>query len=284
MKFELNEPAYNLDADIDHFEEYKLDWKSDLIFEKWEGFFDYEYDDGELFPHPNTVIFQGDLNIIKHIDYPKTDNYWQVMSKRMYETLLSVGNFPHRTIPVAIVDWTVQPWDWFEETTITRDNAFAEGRPSRYKTGKNLKKEICLWNYLAIQITERLDILDRENCVFNKYITKEELRSDNTELEKEYQLSELEMENRHIDEYAFKIPENGLPPIFKVQESPTRTFVSAEAREAMKKAKITGVQYTSLKGHSGGELRAWFAGDEYEGGEIRTWIDTKIVLPDEETQ
>jgi hypothetical protein len=117
-----------------------------------------------------------------------------------------------------------------------------------------------------VHITEHLDLLDRENCVFNKYITKEELRKDNEELEPEDQTSELEMENQHIDEYAFTIPKNGLPPIFKIPESRTRNFVSAEAREAMRKAKITGVRYISIKG--------------YKYGEERSWIDTKIVLPD----
>jgi hypothetical protein len=282
MMSEFNNYAYELSWDVDHFRELGLDWDKDIEIEKYDDYEKFSITDTDLFDHPNPIIFQGCKPIVRHIDYPYPDNHWNVMSRKMYEVLLSVGDFPHRLIPIAMVNSLTFVWrDWFEETIITRENAYEEKRPSRYAAGnKNLRKEVCFGDFVLVHITEHLDLLDRENCVFNKYTTKEELRKDNKELEPEDQISELEMENQNIDEYAFKIPENGLPPIFKIPESTISTFVSAEAREAMKKAKITGVQYVSLKGHSSGEIQAWFAGDEYEGKDIRTWIDTKIVLPD----
>jgi hypothetical protein len=264
---EFNDYAYQLRYDIYHFEELGLDWDKDIEIEKYD-----DYESGSLystkqFEHPNPIIFQGNKPVVEHIDYPYPDNDWTVMSRRMYETLLSVGDFPHRLIPMVMIDSRTFVWDWFEETTITRENAYQEGQPSVYvASNKNLRKEVCFGDFVLVQITEHLDFLNRENCVFNKYITKEELRKDNEYLEPEYQASELEMENQHIDEYAFKIPENGLPPIFKIRESRVVTFVSAEAREAMRKARITGVRYISIKG--------------YKYGEERSWIDTKIVLPD----
>ncbi len=264
---EFNDYAFDLDYDLYHFEELGLDWDKDIEIEEYD-----DYESGSLyrtkqFEHPNPIIYTGYWKVVKHIDYPHTDNYWNVMSKRMYETLLSVGDFPHRLIPMVMIDSRTFIWDWFEETTITRENAYQKGQPSIYAAGnKSIKKEVCFGDFVLVQITEHLDLLDREKCVFNKYITKEELRKSNEELEPEDRSSELEMENSHINEYAFKIPENGLPPIFKIRESPTRTFVSAEAREAMRKAKITGVRYISLK--------------SYKYGEERAWIDTKIVLPD----
>jgi len=55
----------------------------------------------------------------------------------------------------------------------------------------------------------------------------------------------------------------GLPPIFSVSESPATLFISHEARLALKKAKITGVEYELLKG--------------IRYGEISTEIDTPVT-------
>lgn len=267
---EFNDYAYELRYDVYHFEELGLDWDKDIEIEKYD-----DYESGSLyrteqFKHPNPIIFQGNKPVVEHIDYPYSDNDWTVMSRRMYDTLLSVGDFPHRLIPMVMIDSRTFVWkDWFEETIITRENAYNEERPSRYAAGnKNLRKEVCFGDFVLVHITEHLDLLDRENSVFNRTMTKEELRKseEKFELEPEDRESDLEMENSNIDEYAFKIPENGLPPIFKIPENRVRTFVSAEAREAMRKAKITGVRYISIKG--------------YKYGEERSWIDTKIVLPD----
>jgi hypothetical protein len=280
---EFEDYAYKLSWEVNHFRELGLDWNEDIEIVRYEGYDDYLFNKTTEFKHPNPIIYQGCKPIVEHIDYPYPNNSWNVMSRRMYETLISVREFPHRVIPVAMVNSLTFVWrDWFEETTLTRDNAYEIDQAEWYKRSKNLRKEVCFGEYLAVQITEHLNILDREKCVFNKYMTKEMLRKseEEFEIEPEDRLSDLEMENQHIDEYAFKIPENGLPPIFKIPEAKTTTFVSAEAREAMKKAKITGVEYVSLKGNSSGEIQAWFAGDEYEGKDIRTWIDTKIVLPD----
>ena len=244
MKLELNESIYKLQWDIDHYKQYGLDWKEDLIFEDWEEFFDFEYEKAILFKHPNPVIFRGYKPVVEYLDYPETNNYWQVMSKKMYETLLSVGDFPHRIIPVAVVDWTVQPWDWFEETTITRENAYTEGRPSRYKMGRNLKKEVCFGDFLAIQMTEHLDILDYEKSLL--------YREDEDDPDR----------ITSIERYVFKIPEKGLPPIFKLKTDPFYNFISAVAREALYKAKISGPRFKSLQ----------YPTD---------YVDVPVVLPDE---
>jgi hypothetical protein len=284
MMSEFNDYAFELSWEVSHFREFGLDWDKDIEIEKYDDYEEFSVTDVDLFEHPNPIIFQGCKPIVRHIDYPYPDNDWNVMSRRMYEVLLSVGDFPHRIIPIVMVNSLTFVWDWFEGTVITRENAYQEGQPSIYAAGnKSIKKEVCFGDFVLVHITEHLDFLDRENCVFNRSITKEELRELDEEFETaiEDRESELEMENNNIDEYAFTIPENGLPPIFKIPESSISTFVSAEAREAMRKAKITGVQFISLKGNSGGELRAWLAGDEYEGEDIRTWTDTKIVLPDD---
>jgi hypothetical protein len=53
-----------------------------------------------------------------------------------------------------------------------------------------------------------------------------------------------------------------LPPIFKMKTDSFYTFVSAKAREAMSKAKITGPRFISLQ-------------------QAKDWVDNPIDLPDE---
>jgi hypothetical protein len=249
---EFNEVAYKLSWDVEHFEELGiLDWEYDIFIEEFEGYDEKLFTYVEECKHPNPIMFQAYKPVVEHIDYPYPDNLWNIMSRRMYETLLSIGDFSHRVIPIAMIDSRTQPWNWFETTTITRENAYEEGRASRYKMGKNLKKEVCFGDFVLVQMTEHLDIFDYEKSKYKK---------DDANSQKIV----------FIYEYVFKIPHNGLPPIFKIRESST-IFISAEAREIMKKEKITGITYISLKGYKSVLDSDW---------EQRAWTDTKIVLPD----
>jgi hypothetical protein len=227
MKLEFDEIAYNLDEEVYHFEDYGLDWNEDLVFEKYDGYISYKTDGIELFEHPAPVIFQGDLDVVKYIDYPVRSNNWHVMSMKMYETLLSVGDFHHRVIPVAIVDWTIQKKDWFNPNG-------------------ELRKEVCLWNYLVVQITEYLDIFDYEKSTYQK--------NPNGWID--------------ISKYVFKTSaEDCLPPIFKIKEERLSLFVSAEARSVLRKNRINGTRFISLQGFG-----------KIDGG---NYIDVPIILPKE---
>ncbi len=57
---------------------------------------------------PAQVLFEANLDTLKVIDYPVTEPDWPVMSKRMLETLRSVGSFAHRAIPLVMLDDTVR--------------------------------------------------------------------------------------------------------------------------------------------------------------------------------
>ncbi len=99
MKSEFDETAYQLVWDIDHFKELDLDWNEDILFQKYDGYVSWKYRKTETFTHPTPLIYEGTLDIVRHIDYPYPDNMWTIMSERMLKTLLSVGDFPHRAIP-----------------------------------------------------------------------------------------------------------------------------------------------------------------------------------------
>jgi hypothetical protein len=246
MKSEFNDIAYRLRYEVNHFEDFGLDWSEDIEIIKFDDLWKCEVTDEEKFEHPNPIIFKGYWEVIRHIDFPYNSIFWSVMSRKMYETLLSVGNFPHRLVPMVVIDWQVQPWDWFEESTITRENAYKLEQSEWYKMGKRLKKDIIHDGFVLVQLTEHSDILDYENSVI-KYDEDEP--------------SEI----RNIEEYVFNVPAEGLPPIFIVKDYIYEFFISKEARFALKKAGITGTEYTSLSGFP------------IEG---EPTVDVPIVLPD----
>jgi hypothetical protein len=221
---EFNDYAYKLSWDVEHFERCGIqDWRNDIEIQDYEIYGHLFYRTTE-FEHPNPLIFQGHIPFLEHIDYPESNIYWNIMSKRMYETLLSVGEFPHRVIPIVVAD-------------------SREPRRNWYDSAGNLRKETCLWNYLAVQMTEHLDIFDYERSEIWKDDEDEPDRITD------------------ISKYVFKVPEKGLPPIFKIPERTVSLFVSVEARKALNNAKITGTRYISLT-------------------EAKSWVDNPIVLPD----
>jgi hypothetical protein len=55
---------------------------------------------------PDPVIFWGNPEFLSDVDYPTSNVNWPIMSRRMYYILLAVGDFPHRVIPIAMMDGT----------------------------------------------------------------------------------------------------------------------------------------------------------------------------------
>ncbi len=95
---------------------------------------------------PAQILFEANLDTLKIIDYPITDSGWPVMSKRMLETLLSVGTFAHRKIPLVMLDDTI------------RQKLDADGKP--------LPNVLANHDFSAVQITEYTDAFDRERSTF----------------------------------------------------------------------------------------------------------------------
>jgi hypothetical protein len=93
-----------------------------------------------------------------------------------------------------------------------------------------------LKNYFYVQFTQYTNVFDKERSVFKEMNEYGEVEG--------------------VKEYVFRIPQNGLPPIFKIAESPVLTFISAEAREALKEAGITGIRYVALNGFISPEASA----------------------------
>lgn len=206
--------AYLLTHDVARFTRYETDYQADLKIENVPLSDRLDIFGEKPFAAPNPVIYRGYPPIVKAVDFPVTDNSWTVVSRRMLDALKAVGDFPHLEFPVVILD-SREPRDrWFNGNGDLRD-------------------DLTLKNYAAIQLTEHLDIFDFEK---SKYARDEDFP--------EYV--------GDVREYVFKIPHDGLPPIFHVKGVFVKLFVSHEARRQLKKAKITGIEYVSLKGFKRG--------------------------------
>lgn len=157
---------------------------------------------------PNKIYFQANFRLLNRTDFPNNDVKWPIISKKMYNTLLSCGNFPHKIYPIIMVDDTV-PWE--------------------ERTDKNgiLREDIINTDYVAIQITEFTDVFDYEN---SKY-TESGIFPGKVGI---------------VEKLVLKIPENGLPPLFLLKEKSTSILVSKEAKEILEKEGIRGIEYDDL--------------------------------------
>jgi hypothetical protein len=208
----MNEVAYQLSWEVGHYEDYQLDWDYDLEIQSFPEKEQINLYDVKLFPIPESIVFKGALSLTRHIDYPDPNNGWPVMSRRMYETLTAVGQFPHRVIPVGIVDSDA----WHPQRCL---DAFGRGRTDLVSS-----------DYLTVQLTEFADVFDWERSTYTPD-------------------PDLAGWVQSVKEYVFKIPPDGLPPLFRIACNRTRLFISAEARAALKAAGIVGPRYISLRGY-----------------------------------
>lgn len=214
MTSEFREPAYKLSNEVNHFRDFNLGWNDDLTHEPFEGEDAVTLGLTRLFEYPDPVIYRADVELVTYIDFPTTDNSWSVMSKQMLDVLQSVGELPaHRVIPIAVVDWNLPRERWYD--------------------GKGeFNKQIANWDYVAVHFTEHLDVFNYER---SKYTLHPE----------DYFLKGV----RKVDEFVFNVPPQGLPPLFRIDEATASLFVSAEARAALKEARIKGTQFYSLRGY-----------------------------------
>ena len=82
-------------------------------------------------------------------------------------------------------------------------------------------------DYVAVQLLEQLDIFDRENSIYEPGIFNPNDVGD-------------------IDKLVLKVPESGLPPIFRITDSCNYLYVSPEAKAALEEAEITGIRFVDI--------------------------------------
>jgi hypothetical protein len=161
---------------------------------------------------PNPVIFWGNPEFLNDIDYPTSNVNWPIMSRRMYYTLLAVGDFPHRAIPIAMMDGT--------RFTYEPEQRFLfDGQPNPEITNFN--------DLVAIQISEYSDYFNFENSDYTQHPRDPDWIS-------------------AVDTYVLNEPPGGFPPLFRLPVVSPELFISAKAREALRDAGIRGTAYYPL--------------------------------------
>jgi len=152
---------------------------------------------------PERIFFKANFATLQWTDFPVCNPQWPLMSRRMLDTLLSVGPIPHRAIPVIMLDRTVrEPFD-------------ASGNPRPGVTDER---------FVAVQLTEHLDAFDWERSEYERSKFAPQLVG-------------------RLQKLILKEPADGFPALFRLSAMPGRLFVSAAAREALEKAGIRGVQF-----------------------------------------
>ena len=82
-------------------------------------------------------------------------------------------------------------------------------------------------DYVAVQLLEQLNIFDREKSIYEPGIVNPNKVG-------------------FIDKLVLKVPEEGLPPIFRITDNRTYLYVSPEAKTALEEAGITGIRFVDI--------------------------------------
>jgi hypothetical protein len=202
----LIKQAYELQPDAVHIEDTSREYDAYIV--EWPEYREY----GLKFCHPRDfeypshgVEFHGYESSLSDTDYPYNDVGWPIMSKRMLNTLLSVKEFPHRTWDVPFVGFP--------------DNAPVMMLEEGLRGGVRHDNE-----FVAVQLLEHLNIFDWENSEYKMHrIFPDEIS--------------------RIRKLVLKVPEEGLPPIFRLKVDPVFLYVSPEGRAALETANIKGVRF-----------------------------------------
>jgi hypothetical protein len=180
----------------------------DAYIVEWPEYREYstKFMDPDEFDFPSHgVEFHGYESSLSDTDFPYANVGWPIMSKRMLDTLLAVRKFPYRYWDIPFVGFA--------------DNAPEELLRKGLRDGVRHENE-----FVAVQLLEQLDIFDWKNSVYEM----DEMFTD---------------EIVEICKLVLKVPEEGLPPIFRLKVYPVTLYVSPEGRTALEAANIRGVRF-----------------------------------------
>jgi hypothetical protein len=198
--------AYELNHDPVHIEDTSREYDAYIV--EWPEYREHTLNFKNVgdFEYPNHgVEFHGYESSLSDTDYPYNNVNWPIMSKRMLNTLLALQEFPHRTWDVPFVGFL--------------DNAPEMLLRRGLRDGVRHDNE-----FVAVQLLEHLDIFDWENSTYKTYTAMPE-------------------KIMSIRKLVLKVPEGGMPPIFRLKVDPVVLYVSPEGRAALEAANIKGVRF-----------------------------------------
>lgn len=145
-----------------------------------------------------------------------------IYSSRMIDALLSVRGFAYNSYPIVVLE---------EGAIKFQSNPDGYKAPKPYEDPEFFKTKSMRDDLFIFQTLEFLDVFDWEKSDYKQSELSKEVGSPGS-----------------VNEYIFKEPSEGFPPLFRLPYHPVRQFISAEAREALKKARIRGSAFLSLRG------------------------------------
>lgn len=159
---------------------------------------------------PAELVFIGFDDLFEYTDYPYLQNIrlWPVISIKMLDVLLSLSSFSYQAVPVI--------FEKVDSLLLTSEE--------KIKAPPFLNHE-----FIILQLLEYLNAFDRDKSVYT--------------IEYDENLAGEPVEFINIDKLVLKEPLNGFPSIFRVKEDKTSLYVSAEAKEALEKTGIKGLDF-----------------------------------------
>jgi hypothetical protein len=211
---DLQELAYLLRHDLERFNHIERGEGYDVQAFSFNGVTQVrEADEDKLLTLPAPTFFYQHKRpeYLRKLDSFYAQEGCPIFSQRMIDTLLSVKEFSYRKYPIAILE--------------------ERGAIDPYEDVEKFKKLSLRDDLFIFQVLEALDIFDWDKSEYSKYEEEDTMPDD-------------------VDRYVLKVPEGGLPPIFRILYPPNlqsvQLFVSREAREALGKSEITGVAFGTL--------------------------------------
>lgn len=146
-----------------------------------------------------------------------------IYSQKMIDALLSVQEFRYHLYSIAVLE---------EGAVKFQSNPDGYESPKPYEDLERSKTKSIRDDLFIFQTLEFLDVFDWEKSDYKQSDLSKEVGSPGS-----------------VNEYVFKEPLDGFPPLFRLVNDPIPLFISAEAREALKKAGIRGTAFLSLRGY-----------------------------------
>jgi hypothetical protein len=161
---------------------------------------------------PGYLNWLGFLDRLPQTDFLRGDLLWPIMSKRMLYILCSVGDFPHKAIPLRIFDYAQR------------------NELEQYLNREGLPSDICNTDYVALQLLEETDVIDFELSEYEDPIPDSILPPT-------------------ISRLVLREPIEGFPPIFRLaKEYLPYLHVSLKAKQALEDAGIHGLEFVDEEG------------------------------------
>ncbi len=204
-----SDKAYQLTWELDHLEEYQKSEDYEPVRTSASTDAIHSIGLGKPLPPDLRIRFESDSPCIGLTDFPYALCSPMVMSERMIDVLNSVGKFAYEQIPVEIYrkDYRIKTYSNRNETLI------------------DFELEPLSKNYYLVQVLETITIDDDKKSVLDE----ENYLPDSAGLHKTIEALDAAQ----------------IPPLFQV-DSFTEIFISAPAREALKKACIYGPAYQPI--------------------------------------